>query len=343
MDLSAHAQLSGKEALKIDSVDGRNSRYFAYLPVSLFASVMGLSGLGAAWRLAADRYGLSVLVSEGLGLLAVCVFIALASAYLVKAISAPDAVRAEFVHPIAGNFFGTILVSMLLLPVQLAPVSLTCARAVWIVGTVGMFGFAWLIVNRWMRGGQQVRNATPAWIIPVVGLLDIPLAVPSLMLAPADSLTTPCVAIGMFFAIPIFTIIFSRSLFEEPLPPALQPTLMILVAPFAVGFSAYVMTTGHVDRFATGLYGLMLFVLAILLGRLRSLARCCPFRVAWWAVSFPLAACAGAAVRFAAAQPGPVPDAIALFLLSFSSVVIAGLSIRTILGIVRGELRSLSG
>ena len=66
-------------------------------------------------------------------------------------------------------------------------------------------------------------------------------------------------------------------------------------------------------------------------------------RVTWWAVSFPLAASAGAAIKFAAAQPGLVPDAIALLLLLLASVVIAGLSIRTLVGIIRGELRRLSG
>jgi tellurite resistance protein len=98
--------------------------------------------------------------------------------------------------------------------------------------------------------------------------------------------------------------IFSRLLFEAPLPDALQPSLLILVAPFAVGFSAYVATTGSVDLFAEALYALTIFMLAVLLGRLRTLARCCPFRVSWWAVSFPLAASAATAIRFADAKPG---------------------------------------
>jgi tellurite resistance protein len=83
-------------------------------------------------------------------------------------------------------------------------------------------------------------------------------------------------------------------------------------------------------------------MLAVLLNRLRNLVQCCPFRVSWWAVSFPLAASAIAALKFAAAEPGVVTDGSALALLGLATVVIVGLLLRTVWGIVRGELRTLS-
>jgi tellurite resistance protein len=79
-----------------------------------------------------------------------------------------------------------------------------------------------------------------------------------------------------------------------------------------------------------------------LLGQLRNLLVCCPFRVSWWAVSFPIAASAIAALRFAAAEPGSVADVIALALLALATTVIAGLFARTLFGLARGELRTLS-
>jgi tellurite resistance protein len=124
--------------------------------------------------------------------------------------------------------------------------------------------------------------------------------------------------------------------------PTLQPALLILVAPFSVGFSAYTATTGTIDGFATTLYMLMLFVLAVLLARLRYLAHCCPFRVSWWAVSFPLASSAGTAMKYAAFARHPVADGLAIALLAFVSVAIALLFVRTIWGIARAELRTLS-
>ena len=87
---------------------------------------------------------------------------------------------------------------------------------------------------------------------------------------------------------------------------------------------------------------LMLFMLAVLLGQLRYLPVCCPFRVSWWAVSFPLAASSTAALRFAAARPGPVTEAIAVILLAVATLVIAALLGRTVFGLLRSELRTLS-
>jgi tellurite resistance protein len=149
-------------------------------------------------------------------------------------------------------------------------------------------------------------------------------------------------AVGLFFAVPLFTLIFSRLLFEPPLPDAAKPSLLILVAPFAVGYSAYTTTTGQTDTFAEALYLLTLFLLSVLLGQIRHLPVCCPFRVSWWAVSFPLSASAIAAQRFAAAQPSVAADVIALGLLALATLVLAGLLARTLLGLARGELRTLS-
>ena len=317
-------------------------RQLEYLPVGLFGSVMGLCGLSVAWRLAQMRYGAPAWAAEGVGVAAIAVFVLVAIGYLVKLATAPDAVRAEFRHPIAGNLFGTVLISLLLLPIVLAPYGLMLAQAVWAAGAAGMVAFAWLVVSRWMSDRQQVAHATPAWIIPVVGLLDVPLAVPSLGLPPLHFLMVLTLAVGLFFAVPLFTLIFSRLLFEPPMPDALQPSLLILLAPFAVGTSAYVATTGQFDLFAQALFGLTLFMLAVLLARLRHIAACCPFRVSWWAVSFPLAASATAALRYAIAAPDLLADIAAVALLAFATLAIAALLARTLFGVVTGELRTLS-
>ena len=315
---------------------------FDYLPVGLFGSVMGLTGLSVAWRLAHARYGVPLWAADGVAVVAAAAFILVTFGYLAKLAIAPGAVLAEFGHPIAGNLFGTVLISFLLLPILLAPFNLLAAQVMWGVGAVGMVAFAWLIVSRWMSDRQLVAHATPAWIIPVVGLLDVPLALPGLGLPPMHGVMVLGLAVGLFFAVPLFTLILSRLVFEPPMPDALQPSLLILVAPFAVGFSTYVATTGQVDLFAQSLYVLTLFMLAVLLNRLRSLAHCCPFRVSWWAVSFPLAASAIATLKFAAAEPGVVTDVIALAMLGLATVTIAGLLFRTLVGLARGELRTLS-
>jgi tellurite resistance protein len=313
------------------------------LPIALFGSVMGLAGLALAWHAATALFGVPAWIGEGLGWATIVIFIALTVAYALKALTAFDEVRAEFNHPVAGNMFGTPLISILLLPMLMAEVSLPFARAMWLGGAICMTVFAWFSVSRWMKGQQQPAHATPAWVVPVVGMIDIPLAVPSLQWQGLHGVMMFSLAVGLFFAVPLFTLILSRLIFQEPMPAPMRPSLMIMVAPFAVGFSSYVITIGRVDDFAEALYMLMLFMLAVLFGRLRNLPACSPFRVSWWAVSFPLAASAGAALRYASHAQNIYANCIALLLLGIASFVIIGLLLRTLLGVVRGELRALIG
>jgi tellurite resistance protein len=325
-----------------DAATASTARKLDYLPVSLFGAVMGLSGLSVEWRLAHVRYSVPDVIADTIGAFAVAAFLALAVGYTIKWLTAAEVVKAEFHHPIAGNLFGTIFVSLLLLPIILATASLLVARLLWGVGAIGMVIFAWMIISRWMSDRQQFAHATPAWIVPVIGLLDIPLAVPALQFESLRGVMVFGLAVGLFFTTPLFTLIFQRLLFEPPMPEALRPTLLILVAPFSVGYSSYVATTGQTDLFAQSLYILTLFMLSVLLGQLRNLPLCCPFRLSWWSVSFPLAASAIASLKFSAVSPGWVTDSIAVVLLIFSTLVIGALLVRTVMGIAKGELRALS-
>jgi tellurite resistance protein len=323
-------------------VTRESAGYLSYLPVGLFGAVMGLTGLSAAWRLAHFRYGVPQWIGDILGVISIGVFLAVSIAYAVKCLTAKESVMAEFRHPIAGNMFGTIFVSMLLLPIVVAPLNIPIARALWLIGALGIVGFAWLMATRWLRIPQNRSDVTPAWIIPVIGILDIPLAVPALGLGSLHGVMVFGLAVGLVFATPLFTLIFQRQLFEPPMPDALKPSLLILAAPAAVGFSSYVATAGQQDLFAESLYVVTLFLLAILLGHLRHLPACCPFRLSWWAVSFPLAASAIAGLRFASSHSGWAANGTALALLALVTLVIGWLFVRTLSGIAHGELRALS-
>ena len=319
-------------------------RPLQYLPIGLFGAVMGLSGLSSAWRLAHVHSGAPAWIGQVVGAIAVVVFVVLLAAYATKAILSPSTALGEFRHPVAGNLFGTLIISFLLVPMIVAPVAPLLAQALWVVGAIAMILFAWHIVDRWMNDLQQPEHATPAWIVPVVGMLDVPLAMPVLDLPPElQFLRLLGLAVGLFFAVPIFTLVLSRLIFQPPLPPALQPTLLILLAPFSVGVSTYAVTVGRVDTFSEALFLLALFVLAVLVGRLRFLLRCCPFRVGWWAVSFPLSSMVIAAFRVAQANPGWATDGLAWVLLLASSLVMAWMLVRTLSGVFRGELKNLVG
>lgn len=316
--------------------------WFEYLPVGLFGSVMGLTGLSLVWRGVHMQYGVPVVIGELIAMLAILDFLVLAAAYMCKLVTAPEAVRAEFEHPVTVNMFATFWISLLLLPIVIAPLNLLIARLMWALGALGMLGLAWFIVSRWLKTRHERPNATPAWFLPVVGLLDLPLALPYLGLPELHPLSVAGLSIGLFFALPLFTLVFVRLVFEAAMPPALQPSLLILVAPSAVGLSTYTATTGRFDLFAQSLYWVTLFLLAVVLGLLRHLPACCPFRMAWWAVSFPLAASAVAALRFAQSESAWWAHFIAALLVTLATLIILWLCVRSVAGIARGQLRTLS-
>jgi tellurite resistance protein len=312
-----------------------------HLPVALFGSVMGLTGLSLSWRHAHDYFNMPEIISVIIGIVAITVFVSLSIAYAVKIATHFEAVRNEFNHPIAGNFFGTFIISLLLLPIVIAPYNLLLAKAMWGIGTVAMIGFAWLILNRWMTHQQQVKHASPAWLIPVIGVLDVPLAQSALGLDGLHSVMLFTLSIGMFFAIPLFTLVFSRLVFEEAMPDLLKPSLLILLAPFSVGFLAYTETMGQVDTFAEALFSLMIFLLSVLLSQLRYLNKGCPFKLTWWAVGFPLAASTNAMFKYAEFAQNQLADAAAMVMLAVATIAIVDLLIRTSLGFARGDLLKL--
>src|SRR4029077_10688487 len=124
------------------------------------------------------------------------------------------------------------------------------------------------------------------------------------------------------FAVPLFTLILSRLIFEEPMLPAQRPSLLIFVAIFAVGFSAYLSVAGSIDLLASSLFYLAVFMFAVLVPKLLFLRIASPFHTSWWAVSFPLAAMSNAALKFDLHQPSAPAHAFAIAVLAFATFVI---------------------
>jgi tellurite resistance protein len=109
----------------------------------------------------------------------------------------------------------------------------------------------------------------------------------------------------------------------------------VLVAPFASGFMAYVTMMGQTDLFPKSLYLVMGFLAAVLLPRLRRGGRCCPFRVGWWGVGFPLAMACLPALYFARTEPRLSTGVIASGVLAIATATVAALLWQTVIGVGR--------
>jgi len=304
-------------------------------PVSFFAMVMGLSGLAIAWGKAQHVLHADWGINPWLAGLPSVLFVVLAAIYIAKAASYPGAVAKELGHPVKLNFFPTISISLLLLSVVFLPLSAGAGHALWLSGVVLHLILTLYVVNTWMHQVHfQIQHMNPAWFIPAVGNVLVPVA--GVPLGYID-VSWFFFSIGMIFWVILLTIVFNRILFHDPIDERLLPTLFILIAPPAVGFIAYTKLTGGLDSFGRVLYFGGLFLTLLLFTQARRFTRL-PFFLSWWAYSFPLAAISIASLLMGEKTGAEGYAWIGGGLLLFLSLIVAMLLYRTALAVRRGQI-----
>ncbi|BFT72779.1 SLAC1 anion channel family protein [Paenibacillus sp. P36] len=307
-----------------------------FLPVNLFASVMGISGLALAWRQASKLFGASLLIADIIGIIAVLAFILLSIAYISKWVLYPHKVKAEFTHPIMGNFFGTITIAILLLSSVIGTYSHIVGQVVWVIGTVTTLVLCFIIVTRLLNGNIEHGHAVPAWLIPGVGTLDIAVAGGSMPFPWAHEVNLISLAIGGIVALIFLTMILSRLIHHAPMHTGLTPSMLIMIAPFEVGFLGYVNFEQRIDQFASILYYFGLFLFIVLFFKV--FKKSIPFGASWWGVSFPLAALSNAALQYAMFVNSWLLIAVSAVILVVLNIVLLVLFIRTLKALFNGNL-----
>lgn len=319
-------------------ISARAFQSVRHLPIGLFGSVMSLSGLSLAWRLASKAYGANIAVSNAIGIVSLAVFAVLALSYIGKLYHYRELVKQEFSHPVIGNFFGTVGISILLLSSVISVYSTVAQLVVWIIGVVVTLALSIVMISRLLDGNGSPTSVVPAWLIAGVGSLDIVVTGGGFAPAWAHEINLLAAAIGSVSAVVFFVLIFSRLVHHEPLAAGMRPSKMILVAPFAVGFIAYANLAQKIDMFASLLFYFGLFLFVIISCRL--LRKPAPFSQAWWAIGFPMAALSNAALMYSSAVGGQVLGFIAILLLFLMTTAILVLSIRTLHTLFTGRLPS---
>lgn len=265
-------------------------------PVTFFAVMMGLLGLALSTAAAERAAGLSAGASQFVLGAAVVVFLVLAGFYTLKLVRHPAAVRAEWNHPVRIAFFPTISISLLLLGTALAPITPSAAYVIWSIGLVAQGLLSLNVIANWIghRTFQPI-HLSPAWFIPAVGNVLVPLAGVGFGVVEFSWLFFSA---GVLFWIVLLTLVMNRLIFHDPLPARLMPTLVILIAPPAVAFVAWVRLTGDVDAFARVLLNLAYVFALIVLTQAPRFFRL-PFALSWWALTFPVAALSVASFIYA--------------------------------------------
>lgn len=317
-----------------DTAPGARLRDF---PVSFLSTVMGLSGLTIATEKLEAVLGL-VRPVAGLVLfgLTLALFVTLAAIYVRKIIGHPQAVLAEWHHPVRISFFPAISISLILLAIAGRGIAPQLAFWFWSLGTALHLGLTLLVVTAWINHSRyEVVHINPAWFIPAVGNILVPIA--GIYFAPAD-VSWFFFAVGLMFWVILLTIVMYRLFFHNPLPARMVPTLVILLAPPAVGFLSYLALTGGViDVFARLLYFWAVFFFLLMLMQLPKFFRQ-SFALTWWAYSFPLGAFTIATLVMGERSGTQAYVWVGIGLFALLAMVVGGLMARTILAVRRREI-----
>lgn len=304
-------------------------------PISFFAMVMGLAGLTIAWEKAQQLLGMDLHINNGLVVFTAAVFAVLVGFYVGKFLRYREAVASELSHPVKLNFFPTISISLLLLAIAFLSLNSDVSRSLWLIGTSLHLLLTLYVVNVWIHHEHfEVHHLNPAWFIPAVGNVLVPVAGTPLGYVDVSWFFF---SVGILFWVVLMTIIFYRVLFHNPIDEKLMPTLFILIAPPAVGFIAYMRLVGELDAFARVLYYSGLFLTLLLFAQAPRFLKL-KFFLSWWAYSFPLAAISIASmVMFEQAKSGFYAWVGGGLLMTLTTIVVL-LVVRTAGAVIRHRI-----
>ena len=329
------------EALTLDQRDViREIGFVHFMSVSTFAASMGYCGMCFGWRTAHVLWGVPAAIGEAFGIIALLLYFWIFSQYFRKLKLDFETVRAEWNSPSKVAFFGTFTVSTVLLAAVLAPYNHTLASVFWWLAALLILLFGWALLTRWLLTRQRVNEVTPAWLLPVLGPITIPIAGNILQNPGFHDISVFCVAVGIVTGIPVIALLLVRTIIGRTLPDAVQPSLMILMAPFGMGYITYSDTFGP-DNFTFLFICAGLFMLIPIVIKVGSVMATTPFRMSWWATSFPSMAFANGVLKFSIDYPVFWTRALGIFLLVCATTLILWLTLQTIGAITHKKLWKL--
>jgi len=312
--------------------------------ITFFAIALGMAGCSLAVQKLA---GGGTVLMPGLATLAtilvaitVALFAVIGILYAAKAVRYPAAVAREMRHPVKISFFPLVAKILLVFSVIFLERSMAVSRGLWMAGTILQLVASLTIISSWMHHSRySIEHVTPAWFIPIVGALIVPIAG---MAHGFVEISWFFFSIGLLFWGVLFTIVMYRLIFHPPIPSRLLPTLFILFAPPAIAFISYVKLTGLTDTggpdaVARMLYYVSLFLLALVLLRVNVFARI-RFALSWWAYSFPLAAHALATILMLHLTHAEGYRYLAMAEVCVLTILVVGLVVLTMRAILRADL-----
>ena len=216
--------------------------------------VLGIIGMGFAWRYASTLWPVTRWPGEGLVALAVICWFLLTVAFVTRAIRFPRSVLAEMRHPVMSSFVSLFPATTMLVAIGFVPWCRAVSLALFGIGVVVQLAYsAWQSAGLW-RGKHPQEATTPGLYLPTVANNFI-----SAMACGAlgfNDAGLVFLGAGVFSWLSLEPVILQRLRSAGELPSALRTSLGIQLAPALVACSAWFSVNGgQADTFAKMLFG----------------------------------------------------------------------------------------
>jgi tellurite resistance protein len=307
------------------------------IPAGFFGVVLGLAGLGNAWRSASTLWNfLPPVIGETISFAAVIVWVVVAPLFALKWLLAREQALFEAEHPVQCCFIGLAGVTTMLVGLVLLPYSLAAAWMLYFAGAAFTLFFALWRTGRLWHGARDPATTTAVLYLPAV-------AGSFVAATGASALGYPdwgqlAFGAGFFFWLAIESVLLHRLLTAPEMALPIRPTMGIQLAPPAVGCVAYLsVTTGIPDILAHAMLGYAVLQ-ALLLLRLVPWIMRQPFAASYWGATFGVTALSTAALRMAMRGEVGAVVKLAPFLFIFANLVVGLIAAGTIYLLIRGKL-----
>jgi tellurite resistance protein len=306
------------------------------IPAAFFGIVLGLAGLGSAWRAAHQAWQLPALVGEVLMALAAMVWALLLVLFILKWILTWEEALSEAHHPIQCCFIGLAGVATMLIALGALPYSRLAAQILFCIGAAFTVAFATWRTGLLWRGEREHNATTPVLYLPTV-------AGGFVMATVASALGYPdwgqlAFGAALFSWLAIESVLLHRLYTVASMPAALRPTLGIQLAPPVVGALAYLsVTPGAPDPLAYAMLGYGLLQ-ALLMLRLLPWIRQQPFAPSYWAFTFGATSLASVALVMVERGTTGAVASIAPYLFVAANIVVGLIAVATVRLMFQGRL-----
>lgn len=306
------------------------------LPAGYFGMVLGIIGMGFAWRYASTIWPVTHWIGDGLVLLATLIWALLAMTFFTRLLRFPHSVLHEMRHPVMSSFVSLFPATTMLVAMGFVPWYRPAALTLFSIGvTIQLAYAAWQSAGLW-RGQHPQEATTPGLYLPTVANNFI-----SAMACGALGFHDAGIVFlgaGIFSWLSLEPVILQRLRSAGELPVAQRTSLGIQLAPALVACSAWLSVNGgEADTLAKMLFGYgllqLLFTLRLLPWYLTQ-----PFNATFWSFSFGVSALATTGLHLGHSAPSGFFHTLALPLFIFTNLIIALLMFQTLRLLLQGKL-----